>query len=218
MDFDKLSNKLKRYINNYNFNINDSTLEYITNKFISDKNIYSRNKSMSGGIGGDGPQNLYPSEYYGLNSGEFTGDGKGSPSFSPITTRPALLSTIFPLKGGYDGGCSTCSQSGGCGCAMKGGCPACKKKRGGCKCGKRGGSDGGMSGGMIPVYLPLFVQKDIKELNKNNFIRVTNKDYKSATKEINSHLTNILHATFYNVKNKNNLVGKVHFQKVIKKL
>jgi hypothetical protein len=192
MNENKFRNKLKKYIQNHDYNINENTLNYISNKMLKDKNIYSKIMSQTGGMGGEGAGTVMASEYYGVDSGSYSGTETGTPSFSSTTTRPEMLSKVFPLKGGS---CSSCNQMGGCGCGMGG---------------------GGMSGGMCPICIPFFAQKDIKELNKSNFIRVTNKQHKNVTNYLNNNLSNILHNTFYNVKNKSNLVGRIHFQKALK--
>jgi|TARA_B110000259_G_C13802981_1_gene317490 hypothetical protein len=61
-----------------------------------------------------------------------------------------------------------------------------------------------------------FTQKDINNLNKAGMISVTRNNYKNATELLNQNLKNMLHSTFESVKNKNNTIGKVHFQKVLK--
>lgn len=82
-----------------------------------------------------------------------------------------------------------------------------------------------LDGGGCPVCVlgnysdkySFFTQKDISNLNKAGMIRVTRNNYKNSVELLNNNLKNMLHNTFSSVKNKNNTIGKVHFQKALKK-
>ena len=47
-------------------------------------------------------------------------------------------------------------------------------------------------------------------------ISINRSNYKNAVGLLNQNLKNMLHSSFSNVKNKNKVIGQVHFQKAIK--
>jgi hypothetical protein len=98
---DKLQNKIKLYIDSYNYKISNENLSLLTEKILNSNLIKNNNKdyeylknSTTGG------SNL-PSEYFGINSGSYGDSNTGTnTSATNNAIRPEITSETFPLNGG----------------------------------------------------------------------------------------------------------------------
>ena len=77
-------------------------------------------------------------------------------------------------------------------------------------------TNGGSSYPLSSSTYSFFTQSDLKNLSKANVLNIKKNNYKGGVNLLNYNLKNIIHNSFNNVKNKNNIISKVHFQKTLK--
>ena len=77
-------------------------------------------------------------------------------------------------------------------------------------------TNGGGSYPLSSSTYSFFTQSDLKNLSKAKVVNIKKNNYKGGVDLLNYNLKNIIHNSFNNVKNKNNIISKVHFQKTLK--
>lgn len=210
--------KLEKYIKNHGFSIKNETLDYIVN------NLKKKSSKLFSNVNQGGGTNM-AAEFYGLDTGSHSETLSTAPTEVSTTnalsnsTRPALVSEEFPL------------QDGGCGCGMIGGgnCNTCYKQSAGCvTCGipKSGGGNtcskhnklncSSCQKGGCMVCKNFFSQQNIKDISKLLNLNLKKNQYNEFNHNLSNDLKKLLHSTFSQVKNKDNLIGKSHFTKALK--
>lgn len=203
---------LNQYINTNNYKITHDTLEHVVDslKKKNSKLFKDLNNSSKVKVGG---RISLPSEFFGNNSGNYSSILSNSstevstPNAISEYTRPPMSSNIFPLEGGCAGTCGIGGMGGGGGN---------KNKKGGCNCiGYHNRKNCNQKGGCT-VCLNLFRHSDVKNISNLLNINISKKDYNNVSDYLNYQLKSILDNTFSYVKNKDNLIGKSHFNKALK--
>ena len=192
---------LHKYIKNNEFKISHETLEHVINN-LKKKNskLFNSLNSTKVKVGG---KITLPSDFFGKDSNNYSNvlseapTVVSKPSVLADYTRPPISSNVFPLEGGCGG---TCGMIGGCGTT----CIGTHKRA---ECNQKGGCS---------ICQTLFRHSDIKNISKLLNINISKKDYNLVSHHLTNELKNILNKTFNNVKNKDKLIGKSHFNKALK--
>ena len=227
--------KLEKYIKDHDFSIKHDTVQHIVNNLKKKSSKLFSKLNQKGGT-------TMAGEYFGVNTGAYSETLSSAPTevstsnALETSTRPALVSEEFPLQGGC--GCTSCGMTGGghrgdrsrcyqgCGCGRV--CGTCNKQAGGCvTCGvpSGGGSEcqkhnelncSNCQKGGCMVCKNFFSQQNIKDISKLLNLKLKKNQYNEFNHNLSNDLKKLMHSTFSQVKNKDNLIGKSHFMKALK--
>lgn len=197
---------LRKFISSNNFNITDSNFNILFNKLNNKNSIIFSNLNS---ITQEGGKISLPSDYFGTKTSSYSSllpdfpTEVSTPNAISEYTRPPIISSEFPLMNG-GGNCPCSIMSGGCGS-----CKKFKKNKQNKKCNKcKNGCTCSQNGGCL-MCSSLFTKTSIKNISKS--FNINNQNLENI---MNYQLKNTMNNLFSSVKNRNNLIGITHINKL----